>query len=69
MGLPPSDVDAAYANDWPGLVAPPVDVWMYGHTHAAIRHQIASGVLLASNPLGYSHGDDTEFDPAFLLEV
>ena len=61
-------LDAAYANDWDHLVRPPVAAWLYGHTHVAVD-QVVHGVRLVCNPLGYSMGDDTGFDPCLVVDL
>jgi predicted phosphodiesterase len=66
--LPMDFFDAGYCNHWPELVAPPVDLWMWGHTHEAVDTTV-NGVRLVSNPCGYSYGEDTGFDPWKIIEL
>ena len=67
--LSPMDLlDAGYCNEWPELVAPPVNLWVWGHTHEAVD-TTRSGVRLVSNPCGYSYGEDTGFDPWKVIEL
>ena len=61
-------LDAAYANDWDHLVRPPVVAWLYGHTHVAVD-QVVHGVRLVCNPLGYSMGEETGFDPLAVFDI
>ena len=60
--------DVGYCNHWPELVAPPVDLWVWGHTHEAVDTTVG-GVRLVSNPLGYESGGDTGFDPWKIIEL
>ena len=60
--------DAAYCNDWPELVRPPVALWVWGHTHEAVD-TVVNGVRMVSNPLGYEAGEDTGFNPAKVIEL
>ena len=66
--MPMDFYDAAYCNSWPELVAPPVDLWMWGHTHESVD-TTRNGVRLVSNPCGYSYGEDTGFDPWKVIEL
>ena len=60
--------DVGYCNHWPELVAPPVDLWVWGHTHEAVD-TVVGGVRLVSNPRGYEQGADTGFDPWKVIEL
>jgi predicted phosphodiesterase len=62
----PAHLIAAYANDWKELVGR-ADLWVYGHTHIAADF-LKNGCRLVSNPRGYP-GQQTGFDPEFLIEV
>lgn len=66
--LPMDFYDAAFCNAWPELVAPPVDLWMWGHTHEAVDTSV-SGVRLVSNPVGHGYGEETGFDPWKIIEL
>lgn len=45
-------LDAAYTNDWLEFLTYKIDLWIFGHTHAAVDRRI-SGVRFVSNPRGY----------------
>lgn len=49
-----SDIsNAAYATHMPDLVAPPVDLWIHGHTHDSFEYQVGNGTKVVCNPRGY----------------
>lgn len=60
--------DAGYCNEWPELIAPPVNLWLWGHTHESVDTTVG-GVRLVSNPRGYEDGADTGFDPWKIIEL
>ncbi|MEC4169649.1 metallophosphoesterase [Pseudomonas sp. MS-1(2024)] len=62
----PGHLVAAYANDWPELLAK-ADLWVYGHTHFAADF-FKSGCRVVSNPRGYPK-QITGFDPNFLVKI
>ncbi len=62
-----SHLDAAYANDWDGLMGPGVTLWVHGHTHVPVDYTIA-GTRVVSNSRGYP-GEDTGFDPTLVLDL
>jgi predicted phosphodiesterase len=41
-----------FASHCDGLFQPPIQVWIYGHTHVAKR-SVVNGILCVCNPLGY----------------
>jgi predicted phosphodiesterase len=59
-------LNAAYANDWPALIAQ-ADLWVFGHTHEAVDVELA-GCRLVSNPRGYPN-DTTGFDALKTIEL
>jgi predicted phosphodiesterase len=62
----PENLIAAYANDWPELLAK-ADLWVYGHTHVAADF-LKHGCRVISNPRGYPN-QQTGFNPDFLIEI
>lgn len=62
----PAHLNAAYANNWPELIAQ-ADLWVYGHTHIAADF-LKHGCRVVSNPRGYPN-QQTGFDPDFLIEL
>lgn len=62
----PIHLIAAYANNWPELLAQ-ADLWIYGHTHIAADF-LKRGCRIVSNPRGYPN-QQTGFDPDFLIEL
>ena len=62
----PENLIAAYANDWPELLAK-ADLWVYGHTHVSADF-LKNGCRVISNPRGYPN-QQTGFDPDFLIEI
>lgn len=62
----PGHLVAAYANDWPELLAK-ADLWVYGHTHVAADF-FKEGCRVISNPRGYPK-QSTGFDSNFLVEI
>ncbi|UFH49591.1 metallophosphoesterase [Pseudomonas sp. KNUC1026] len=59
-------LSAAYANDWPQLLAQ-ADVWVFGHTHRAVDTYL-HGCRVISNPKGYP-GESTGFSPALVIDL
>ncbi|ETU79899.1 hypothetical protein Q095_00352 [Pseudomonas aeruginosa PS50] len=59
-------LSAAYANNWPHLLAQ-ADVWVFGHTHRAVDTHL-HGCRLISNPRGYP-GENAGFSPAFAIDL
>ncbi|WP_395598882.1 metallophosphoesterase [Pseudomonas sp. A1437] len=62
----PAHLIAAYANNWPELVAQ-ADLWVYGHTHIAADF-VTRGCRVVSNPRGYP-SQQTGFDPDLQIEI
>ncbi|RON14815.1 metallophosphoesterase family protein [Pseudomonas frederiksbergensis] len=62
----PAHLIAAYANNWPELVAQ-ADLWVYGHTHIAADF-VKRGCRVVSNPRGYPT-QETGFDLDFLIDI
>jgi predicted phosphodiesterase len=62
----PENLIAAYANDWPELLAN-ADLWVYGHTHVSADF-LKNGCRVVSNPRGYPN-QQTGFNPDFLIEI
>lgn len=62
----PEHLSAAYANNWPELLAK-TDLWVYGHTHVAASFT-KCGCHVVSNPRGYP-GQHTGFNPDLLIEL
>jgi predicted phosphodiesterase len=62
----PTNLVAAYANNWPELVGKS-DFWVYGHTHVSADF-LKNGCRVISNPRGYPN-QQTGFDPDFLIEI
>lgn len=52
----------AFHNNLSQLVCPPVNVWLYGHTHHCGRFTTHQGTVVATNQLGY-HRENLQFDP------
>nr|WP_201759120.1 metallophosphoesterase [Burkholderia sp. ISTR5] len=46
-------VSAGFISDLESLVAPPVDLWIHGHTHTSFDYTAASGTRVVCNPRGY----------------
>ncbi len=59
-------LSAAYANDWPALVAK-ADAWIFGHTHDSVDAEFY-GCRLISNPRGYPD-EETGFNPSFVIDL
>lgn len=66
LGEPVGHLSAAFANDWPKLVAK-ADAWIFGHTHEAIDAEFHSCRVI-SNPRGYPC-EDTGFSPVFVIDL
>lgn len=47
-----SPISCYFASNCDDLIKPPVQYWVYGHTHTPSRHTI-NGVTLLCNPKGY----------------
>ena len=55
--------NSAFHNDLEWLLAEPIKVWLYGHTHHAGKFE-ANGVIVATNQMGYEYESDfIPFDP------
>jgi predicted phosphodiesterase len=48
-----SPYNSGFASRCDELIAPPVRVWIAGHTHRAMRVRFDGGVVACVNPLGY----------------
>ena len=62
-----SHLDAAYANDWEDLFELGVDLWVHGHSHAAVDYRIGT-TRVVCNPRGYP-GEETNWESGLLLTV
>ena len=63
-----SHLDAAYANDWQDIFKlGVVDLWMHGHSHAAIDFKVGKARIVC-NPRGYP-GEETNWKPDLILRV
>lgn len=63
----------AYASNLEHLMGGKVALWVHGHTHHSNDYQV-KGTRVVSNPRGYQLSEqmvpeNTEFNPAFLVEV
>lgn len=62
-------------RDRGALLAPPVSIWVFGHTHWCCDFPLKVGeheVRLVSNQRGYKHGTENramKFDKEFVLEI
>jgi len=59
-------LSAAYANNWPTLVAK-AHAWIFGHTHEAVDDEFY-GCRVISNPRGYPN-EETGFRSTMVLEI
>lgn len=66
-----SPLNSGFASDCDALIAPPVSVWIAGHTHRAMRVRFENGVVAAVNPRGYPDelGDVTGHSREAVVEV
>lgn len=62
-----SHLDASYANDWQDLFAKGVDLWVHGHSHAAVDYRIGT-TRVVCNPRGYP-GEETNFESDLILRL
>ncbi|MBI0328909.1 metallophosphoesterase [Burkholderia plantarii] len=46
-------VSAGFVSELDTLVAPPVALWVHGHTHTSFDYTVASGTRVVCNPRGY----------------
>ncbi|WP_042626529.1 metallophosphoesterase [Burkholderia plantarii] len=46
-------VSAGFVSELDALVAPPVALWVHGHTHTSFDYTAASGTRVVCNPRGY----------------
>jgi predicted phosphodiesterase len=66
---PVGELSGAYWSNLSDLFAD-VDLWVYGHTHAAVDTLIEpSGMRLVSNQAGYPHDTGVGFERVKLVEV
>jgi hypothetical protein len=56
-----------FAAPCDALIGPPVDYWIYGHTHKANEHVI-NGVRVLCNPKGYAK-EDSGYDSSKCVEL
>lgn len=64
---PRSILDAAFANSWEHLFGDHLALAIHGHTHYSVDYTI-NGTRVVSNAGGYP-GEDTGFDPGFVVEI
>jgi 3',5'-cyclic AMP phosphodiesterase CpdA len=61
------EIGCGYATDLRALIARPVYLWAYGHTHVK-DHTVINKVPVVSNPKGYPR-QPTKFDRAYTVRV
>lgn len=59
----------AFATDLPGMLAPPVVVWMFGHTHYSSDRTLPGGTRVVSNQRGYFPGNRGGLRPGLRIEI
>ena len=63
-----NDTNPCYVVDMAHLIKPPVVLWCYGHTHIHYDN-IINGVRIVSNPLGYPHQRNVNFEPKLSISI
>jgi hypothetical protein len=61
-----------YSSDMDELLAPPVDVWVHGHTHANIDEITQSGTRIVANAIGYKYPTPdvvSYYNPNFVVKI
>ncbi len=63
-------LNPAFASDLSGLVRPPVDLWIHGHTHCSCDYEPVDGTRVLCNPRGYGPADlNDQFNQYMVVEV
>ena len=62
-------INASFVSRLDELIAPPVRLWVHGHTHASFDYEL-SGARVVCNPRGYVPMEiNPGFDPGLVVEV
>ena len=63
------EFNPAFASDLAHLVAPPVNLWIHGHTHESFDY-VVNGTRVVCNPRGYLPMEpNPAFDPLFVVDT
>jgi predicted phosphodiesterase len=63
------EFNPAFASDLAHLVAPPVTLWIHGHTHESFDY-VVKGTRVVCNPRGYLPMEpNPAFDPLFVVDT
>lgn len=63
-------LNPAFASHLSDLVAPPVSLWIHGHTHCSCDYSPTEGTRVLCNPRGYGPADlNPRFDQSLVIEV
>jgi predicted phosphodiesterase len=63
------EFNPAFASDLAHLVAPPVTLWIHGHTHESFDYAV-NGTRVVCNPRGYLPIEpNPAFDPLFVVDT
>jgi predicted phosphodiesterase len=63
------EFNPAFASDLAHLVAPPVTLWIHGHTHESFDY-VVNGTRVVCNPRGYLPIEpNPAFDPLFVVDT
>jgi predicted phosphodiesterase len=61
-------LNPAFASHMPGLVRPPVSLWIHGHTHCSCDYEV-EGTRVVCNPRGYGPADlNSHFNQYLVVE-